>query len=132
MARRQGFFDELLIIGSKLPWRVAIFSAIGIFVGLHVVAVQTSSPATGTTLADLAGVVQHTFIHVVAAFLQYVVPIDLLIGAIVGFIGQSRAKSLMGSARGNPRTISAMNWRDFERLVTLPAAAKHFGSVDLK
>jgi hypothetical protein len=59
MARYQGSFDELLIIGSKLPWRVATCSAIGIFVGLHVVAVQTSSPATGTTLADLGGVV-HT------------------------------------------------------------------------
>jgi len=59
MARRQGFFDELLIIGSKLPWRVATFSAVPIFVGLHVVAVQTSSPATGTTLTNLGGVV-HT------------------------------------------------------------------------
>jgi hypothetical protein len=28
MARRQGFFDESLIIGSKLPWRVATFSTV--------------------------------------------------------------------------------------------------------
>ena len=52
MARRQGFFDELLTIGSKLPWRVATFSAVRIFVGLRVAAVQTSSPATGTTLGS--------------------------------------------------------------------------------
>ncbi len=87
-----------------------------IFVGLHVVAVQTSSPATGTTLADLAGVVQHTFIHVIAAFLQYLVPIGLLIGAILGFIGQSRTKSLMGGTEANPKAISEMSWRDFARL----------------
>jgi restriction system protein len=46
-----------------------------------------------------------------------VVPIGLLIGAIVGFIGQSRAKSLTSSARANPKAISEMSWRDFERLV---------------
>ena len=60
MARRQGFFDDLVIFGSKLPWRVAAFSAVGTFIGLHVVAVQTSSPATGTTLTDLDGVIRRT------------------------------------------------------------------------
>jgi restriction system protein len=117
MARRQGFLDDLMIIGSKLPWRVAVFSAVVAFVGLHVVAVQTSSPATGTTLADLGGVVQHTFIHVTAAFLQYIVPIALLLGALGGFVVQSRARSLLKSARANPNAISGMSWRDFERLV---------------
>jgi hypothetical protein len=55
MARCQGFVDDLVIIGYKLPWRVAVFSAVGTFVGLHIVAVQTSSPATGTTPTDLSG-----------------------------------------------------------------------------
>jgi|HubBroStandDraft_6_1064221.scaffolds.fasta_scaffold1940647_2 hypothetical protein len=49
MATRQGFSDELLIFGSKLPWRVAVFSAVAAFAGFHIVAAQTSSPATGTT-----------------------------------------------------------------------------------
>ena len=117
MARRLGFLDELMIIGSKLRWRVAVFSAVVIYVGLHVVAVQTSSPATGTTLADFAGVAQHTLIHVFAALLQYMVPAGLLIGALGSFIVQTRAKSLMSSARSNPQAISGMSWRDFERLV---------------
>ena len=59
MATRQGFFDDLVIFGSKLPWRVAAFSAAGTFVGLHVVAVQTSSPATGTNSCRSRGIVQH-------------------------------------------------------------------------
>jgi hypothetical protein len=67
MARRQGFFDELMIVGSKLPWRVTVFSAAIAFAGLHIVAVQTSSPATGTTLSDLGWVAQRSFIHVAAA-----------------------------------------------------------------
>jgi restriction system protein len=70
MAERQGFFDDLVIFGSKLPWRVAALSAVSTFVGLHVVAVQTSSPATGTTLTGLGAVLQHGLIHVGAALLQ--------------------------------------------------------------
>jgi restriction system protein len=117
MAKRQAFFDDLMEFGSRLPWRVAVLSAVGAFVGLHVVAVQTSSPVTGTTLADLGGVAQPSLIHVFAAILQYVVPAGLLIGAIAGFVKQSQAKSLVSSARANPKTISEMSWREFERLV---------------
>jgi restriction system protein len=117
MARRQAFFDELMEFGSTLPWRVAVVSAVGAFIGLHVVAVKTSSPVTGTTLADLGGAVQHDLIHVFAVLLQYAVPAGLLIGAIIGFVKQSRAKSLVSSTRANPKTIAEMSWRDFERLI---------------
>ena len=117
MARRQAFFDDLMEIGSKLPWRVAVLSAIGAYVGLHVVALKTSSPVTGTTLGDLGGVVQHSLIHVFAAIFQYVVPAGLLIGAIISFLKQSQAKSLVSSAQANTKTISEMSWRDFERLI---------------
>jgi hypothetical protein len=102
MARRQGFFDDLMIFGSKLPWRMAVFSAVGVFIGLHVVAVQTSSSATETTLTALGGIAQRSLIHVGASIFQFVVPIGLLIGAIGGFALRMRAKSLMSSARGNP------------------------------
>ena len=117
MASRQGFLDELMIIGSKLPWSVAVLSALVLYVGLHLVAVQTAAPAAGTTLADLGGVAQHAFIHVFAAFLQYLAPAGLLSGAIVGFVGRSRANSPLSSGKANPKAISAMSWRDFERLV---------------
>ena len=117
MAKRQAFFDDLMEFGSKLPWQVAVLSAVGAFAGLHMVAAQTSSPVTGTTLADLGGVAQHSLIHVFAAILEYVVPAGLLIGALAGFVKQSQAKSLFSSARANPKTISEMSWREFERLV---------------
>jgi hypothetical protein len=61
MATRQGFLRYLLIFGSKLPWRVAVFSAVSHSPVFHIVAVQTSSPATGTSLTDLGGVIQQAF-----------------------------------------------------------------------
>ncbi len=117
MAKRQGFLDDLMTFGSKLPWRVAVLSAGCIFIGLDIVVVQTSSPATGTTLASLGTLALRQWAHLAAMFLQYLVPAGLLIGAVLGFIKQSKAKSLVASARANPKAISEMSWREFERLV---------------
>jgi restriction system protein len=117
MARRQGFFDDLMHMGVKLPWRAAVLLAAGAFLLLHLIAVGTSAPATTTTLADLGTAVGHQLIHTFALFSQYLVPVGLLIGATIGYFKQSQAKSLVSSARVNPKAISEMSWREFERLV---------------
>jgi hypothetical protein len=44
MARRQGFFDDLMSMGLKLPWKVALAAAAIVFVTLHVVAAYTQTP----------------------------------------------------------------------------------------
>jgi len=127
MARRQGFVDDLLEIGCKLPRQVAILLAVGLFVGLHVVAAQTSSRAAGTTLTELGGLVHHSLIHEFAAIFQYLLPAGILIGVLGAIVRQSRAKSRYGGARANPAVVvSAMSWRDCEGW-----SARHSGSVDL-
>ena len=115
MPGRQSVFDDL--IGLKLPWQAAVFGALGSFLILHFVATATSAPAAATTLAGLRNVVGHQLIHTIALFSQYLVPAGLLIGALVGFVKQLKAKSLVASARANLKAISEMNWREFERLV---------------
>jgi restriction system protein len=117
MATRQGFFDDLMHIGLKLPRRAAVLLAAGSFLVFHFLAISTSAPAATTTLAGLGNVVGHSLIHTFALFLQYLVPVGLLIGATIGFFKQSQAKSLVGSARANPKAISEISWREFERLV---------------
>jgi hypothetical protein len=67
MARRQASFDDLLEIGSMLPWRVAVLLAIGAFLAFHLVAMKASPPAAGTTLACLGTVVGHEIIHCLRA-----------------------------------------------------------------
>jgi restriction system protein len=118
MARRQGLFDDLITIGLKLPWKVGVAAAVVIFVALHVVAVYTQTPGSAKTVADMGAVVQRGFIHVFAAFLQYIIPAGLLIGTTVGYFKQRRTGALFATARANPKpTITSMSWRDFERLV---------------
>jgi len=117
MARRQGVFDDLMHIGVKLQWRAAVLFAAGSFLVFHFLAISTSAPAATTTLAGLGNVVGHQLTHTFALFLQYLVPVGLLIGAIIGYFKQLQAKSLVISAQANPKTISEMSWREFERLV---------------
>jgi restriction system protein len=118
MARRQGFFDDLMTIGLKLPWKVGLAAAVIIFVALHAVAVYTQAPVVASTVADLGTVVRHGFIHVFAELFQYIIPAGLLIGTTVGYFKQRQSGALFVSARANPKpTITSMSWRDFERLV---------------
>ena len=118
MARRQSPFDDLMSIGLKLPWKVTLAAAVVIFVGLHVVAIATQAPVTTSTLAGLSGVIQHQLIHVLAGFLQYLIPAGLLIGTTVGYFKQRHSGALFVAARASPKlAISSMSWRDFERLV---------------
>jgi len=117
MARRQGVFDDLMHIGVNLPWRAAVLLAAGSFLVLHLIAVGTSAPAATTMLAGLGTAVGHQLIHTIALFLQYLLPVGLLIGTTIGYFKQSQAKSLVSSARANPKSISEMSWREFERLV---------------
>ncbi len=118
MARRQGFFDGLMSIGLKLPWKVALAAAAIIFVTLHAIAVYTQAPLSAKTLDGLGAVVGHGFVHVFAELLQYIIPAGLLIGTTVRYFKQRRSGALFHSARANPKlAVTSMSWRDFERLV---------------
>jgi Bacteriocin-protection, YdeI or OmpD-Associated/Restriction endonuclease len=76
MARRPGFFDDLMSIGLKLPWKIEVAAAVVIFAAPHVVVIYTQTPVSTNTLADLGAVVQHGFIHVFAQFFQCIIPAD--------------------------------------------------------
>jgi restriction system protein len=118
MARRQGSFHDLMEIGSKLPWQVAVGAAVISFVICHVVAIETVPIAPAKTLADLGSAVQHQVIHQAALVFQYLLPIGLLIGAMASYFKRSRSKALFSVAVASPKVaITSMNWRDFERLV---------------
>jgi restriction system protein len=117
MAKRQGVFDDLMDIGSKLPWRVVVLSAGVAFIVLHVIAFETAPLATGTTLAGLGQVVQRQLIHQFAAIFQYLLPTGLLIGATVAFFRRSHSRALLTKVQASPTALASMNWRDFERMI---------------
>jgi restriction system protein len=102
--------------GFKLPWRVTSLAAIVMFVVFHAVAMQTASPGAGTTLSDGTSA-QLALIHQLAWFSQYVIPAGLWIGAMGLFGARVCSKLPLTAAQGDPVVVSALSWRDFERLM---------------
>jgi restriction system protein len=118
MARRRGFFDDLMSIGLKLPWKVGVAAAVVIFVALRVIANDTQAPVNVNGLADMGVIVQHGFIHVFAELLQYIIPAGLLIGMTVRYFKLRQSSALLTVASANPKAaITSISWRDFEKLV---------------
>lgn len=114
---RHSAFDDLLTIASKLPWQVSLgLAAISLLV-LHLAAIAFAAP-TGTTVADLGGVVIHQGVHVGAFLLQFVVPPAFLIGATASYLKRSRSIRLLDTTRApNGPAVASLSWQDFERLV---------------
>jgi restriction system protein len=87
-----------------------------VFVIFHVIAIQTASPATGTTPSD-GTFAQLALLHQIALISQYVIPAGLWLGAMGSFVVRVRSKLPSTAAQGNPVAVSAMSWREFERLM---------------
>jgi restriction system protein len=116
MRRRTGVVDELMDVGARLPWGVAVALAIISFGALHYLAQlpQRAPDGTATLGTSIAREVARTF----SGILQYGVPLCLLIGAVGSIIWRRRGTSLFAEASANPvRSINSLKWRDFERLV---------------
>jgi restriction system protein len=118
MARRRRSFDDLMEIGSKLPWQVGIGLAVVSGLVFHFVAAAFSLPTKVSSTAELGSAVVQQGIHTFSYFLQFILPAGLLIGVVASYFKRSRSQSLFSAAVVSPKVvITSMNWRDFERLV---------------
>lgn len=118
MVRRQGSFDDLMEIGSKLPWQAGVALALASGLVFHFIAAAFSLPPKVASTAELGSVVVQQGIHTFSYFLQFIVPAGFGIGAMVSALKRLRSGALLEDAQDNPKVaITSMNWRDFERLV---------------
>jgi restriction system protein len=118
MARRQGSFDDLMEIGSKLPWQVGVALAVASGVVFHFLAAAFSLPPKVASTAELGSVVVQQGIHTFSYFLQFIVPAGFGIGAMVSALKRSRSGALLEVAQASSKVaIASVNWRDFEGLV---------------
>lgn len=118
MAARRGFVEDLFEIGSRLSWRTSLVVAAIAALGLHVLAVTSTAPAPVTGTAALGGFAARNLIGVVASFMQFVVPLALLVGALGSYFSRSHARTLLGAATtGASQAVAKMSWAEFERLI---------------
>jgi restriction system protein len=91
MARRDSLFDELMTVTAKLPWWMGALLAAISYLGFHLLASQPDAPAP----QKLEGFGEFTRAHLyktLAKFLQYVVPIAFLFGALGSWISRGRKR----------------------------------------
>src|ERR1700722_2202957 len=67
-ARRQGSFDDLMEIGSKLPWQVGVALAVASGLIFHFVAVAFSLPPKVASTGELGSGVVQKGIHTISYF----------------------------------------------------------------
>jgi restriction system protein len=131
MVSRQGLMEDLMDLGLRLQPRVGIALAAVSWMIFHVVVLETVAPL-GTAAGDPVGFAQKSFIHLVAMFLQYVIPFCLLVGVFVALIRRRRAMRILKESRDDPKnSIASMSWRDFERLVGAAFRQQDFEVVEL-
>jgi restriction system protein len=104
-------------VASRLPWQVSLVLAAVSAVVLHALAAALSTPRVEPS-AELGSTVVRGLYGTIATFLQFIVPLAFIAGALVTLLKRSRAAALYRQAQSAPeQSVNGMTWEHFERLV---------------
>lgn len=121
MARRQqqSSLDDVLTIGTMLPWPLSIVLAIAAFLGLHWYAGSPLPEADGSQLTTGAASLVWVMTRAAANLAQYVVPGLLLVGAAKALFSRKKQRQNFLKVASDPSAyaLEKMSWREFEGLV---------------
>ena len=116
MRRRAGLFEDLIEIAVRLPWAVSVALAGALYILFHVFA--SAAAVHPTNASELGVFASRQLLSTIASFLQYLLPLALLVGAGASFARRRHNAVLLADGTADPaRSISALSWQDFERLV---------------
>lgn len=114
---RGSALDDLIRLGTRLHWAVALGAAGVAWAGFDYLAIRWNygQPLSADFLRS--GAAGYLLLGTICYYLSYVVPIALLIGAVVGGFSRWRRGKLFAKASADPRALShGMTWADFERI----------------
>jgi restriction system protein len=132
MAGRQGLMEDLMDLGLRVQPRIGIALAALSWMIFHVVALQTLTLPGSSGAGDIVGFAQQSLIHIVATFLQYVVPFSLSVGVLAAIIRRRRSIRILEKSREEPKAaLASLSWRDFERLVGEAFRQQDFEVVEM-
>jgi restriction system protein len=116
MSKRTGLVEDVIEIGVRLPWGVSVALAATAYIVLHVLA--SPAPAHPADTAELGVFAGRQVLFTIASFLQYILPLALLVGATASFVRRRQNRIFLANAAADPtRSIDTISWQDFERLV---------------
>lgn len=116
MARKRNtsILDDLLELGTLLPWKIGALISLLAYLGFH--HLSSLSPVKIVDSTQMGEVIIRQAIITFSGFLQYIVPVVLLIGVVVG-IFQRRHRWELLETRSGIESIRDMSWQNFEQLV---------------
>ena len=94
--------------------RAGLLLAVVSYYGLHWLA-GVELP-TATRAADAGPVVIWQFARMAGTFLQYLIPLLCVVGAVVSLLSGRRRKALGDQVGSGARAVGDLDWREFERL----------------
>ncbi|WP_405118645.1 restriction endonuclease [Pseudomonas leptonychotis] len=120
MARRSKTspFEDLIFIASRLPWWLSLLIALATWLYFHSVAI--SPPPTVTDPKQFASAMTGQVWRTFAMFLQYIVPVAFIFGAIGSVFARVKRRKLLddvASATRPGKTLEGISWQQFEQLV---------------
>jgi restriction system protein len=121
--RKTSAVEDIIEIGSMLPWWLSLLAAGASYLLLHSLAQLEPGVATGTK--DLSSVMVRQVIRSFALYAQYVVPALLLLGTAISLLKGIKRAVVYDSVTGSggfsrPKTrdkLDNLTWRKFEELV---------------
>ena len=117
MARRkQSPLEDLVDVASRLPWKVGLILALVALASLPILPVATGDmKALGQSVGRSIG---RQMLVTFSTFLQYLVPLALIVGAGVSFFRRHRQQELRSEVASSPsrHALEKMTWREFEGL----------------
>lgn len=102
---------------ALLPWWAGVLLALVSYLVFHSLASRQVIPSSNP--ADMSSIVSKGFISGISKFLQFVVPVLCLFGAVGSVIRRRRRRELLGrAATGHTASVvDGMSWLQFEMLV---------------
>jgi restriction system protein len=122
MARKkQSAFDDLISIATMFPWQVSLMLALVSYFGFHYVSslpplpIQIASSNLGQPVSN--SIIRQAMVSF-AMFMQYLVPLAFLIGAVVSVFRRRRQAELHRQVANMPNrdALERMSWSEFEEL----------------
>ena len=120
--RKQSPLEDLVDLAAFLPWKIGMILAIIAYVVFRYMASLPLIPvATGDMKnfgQSLGGSIGRQMLVTFSTFLQYLVPLALVIGSGVSFFRRRHQQELHREVASNPNrnALEKMSWREFEGL----------------
>ena len=121
--RKSSAVDDIIEIGSMLPWWLSLIAAAVTYLLFHFLAQIEPGNATGT--GDVGPVVVRQVFRTFSQYAQYVLPALLLIGTAASLLKGAKRAAMYTSVSSSRKSsvpksrdkLDALTWRQFEGLV---------------